>query len=91
MNKSGAHDDRVDSYNVSEVKTRLSEILQRVSEGEKVVLTSRGQPIARVVPIPRKKSILGAGKQDPNINHEVVARDEWWRPMPGDETRDWYK
>jgi prevent-host-death family protein len=81
----------MEAYNVAEAKARLSEILQRVSEGEEVLLTRRGQPIARVIPIAKKTSILGAGKHDPNINHDVVARDDWWKPLRDDETREWYE
>ena len=82
---------RMDSYNVAEAKSRLSEILQRVSEGEEVLLTRRGRPIARVIPIAKKSKILGAGKHDPNINHDVIARDEWWKSIPDDEVRSWYE
>ncbi len=79
------------SYNVAEAKAHLSEILERVSEGEEVLLTRRGQPIARVTPVApvRTSSILGAGKDDPNVNREVIARDEWWKSTPDDETA-WY-
>jgi PIN domain nuclease of toxin-antitoxin system/antitoxin (DNA-binding transcriptional repressor) of toxin-antitoxin stability system len=34
----------MDSYNVAEAKTRLSEVLQRVSEGEEVLLTGAAGP-----------------------------------------------
>jgi prevent-host-death family protein len=38
---------------VRELKSRLSEYLRRVTDGEEVVVTSRGQPVARLMP-PRK-------------------------------------
>ena len=79
------------SYNVAEAKTHLSEILQRVSEGEEILLTRRGRPIARVIPAARTSNILGAGKHDPNINLDIIARDDWWKPMPDNETRTWYE
>ena len=76
------------SCNVAEVKTRLSEILRRVSEGQEILLTRRGRPIARLIPVAtRTSNILGAGKHDPNINFDVIARNEWWKSMPDDETR----
>ena len=78
------------SYNVAEAKTRLSEILQRVSEGEEVLLTRRGRPIARVVPAARTSNILGVGRHDPNLNFEVIARDDWWQATE-DEARAWYE
>ena len=80
------------SYNVAEAKTRLSEILRRVSAGEEILLTRRGRPIARLIPVAtRISNILGAGKHNPNINFDVIARDEWWKSMPDEETRTWYE
>jgi prevent-host-death family protein len=38
---------------VSEVKAELSKYLARVKRGEEVVITERGRPIAKLVPIPR--------------------------------------
>jgi prevent-host-death family protein len=34
-----------------EAKNKLSEILQRVERGEEVVITRRGKPVAKLVPI----------------------------------------
>ena len=80
------------SYNVGEAKTKLSEILQQVAEGEEVLLTKRGRPVARVIPAAaRATSILGAGQNDPNINLDVIARDNWWKPMAADEAEAWYE
>lgn len=36
---------------VTEVKARLSEYLRRVRGGEEVVVTDRGRPVARIVPV----------------------------------------
>jgi prevent-host-death family protein len=36
---------------VFEAKTRLSELLERAERGEEIVITRRGQPIARLAPI----------------------------------------
>lgn len=37
---------------VSEVKAELSKYLARVKRGEEVVITERGRPVAKLVPIP---------------------------------------
>lgn len=83
----------MEKYNVAEAKSRLSEILERVSQGEEILLMRRGRPVARVSPAGEGvgKSILGAGRHDPNINHDVIADDEWWRPMGDDESKAWYE
>jgi prevent-host-death family protein len=78
------------SYSVAEAKVRLSEILEEVSSGKEVVLTKRGKPVARVIPMERT-SILGDGEHDGNINTPVLERDTWWKPMSGAEARHWYR
>jgi hypothetical protein len=47
--------------------------------------------LSRILQLAKRSTILGAGKVDPNINHNVIARDEWWRPIWDDETRSWYE
>ena len=42
---------------VSEVKARLSEYLSQVKAGMEVLITDRGKPVARLVPISRHKGI----------------------------------
>ncbi len=41
------------SAKVSELKASLSKYLARVKAGEEVVVTERGKPVAKLVPIPR--------------------------------------
>jgi prevent-host-death family protein len=81
------------SFNVADAKARLSEILERVAQGEEILLTRRGKPIARVLPAAGQTTanILGAGAHDPNINLEVLARDQWWKPLSDEESRAWYE
>ena len=81
------------SYNVAEAKARLSEILERVSEGEEILLMRRGKPVARIIPAVARTggSILGAGAHDPNIHLQVLAHDEWWKAMPEEEAQPWYE
>jgi prevent-host-death family protein len=40
---------------VSELKARLSEYLNQVKAGMEVLITDRGKPVARLVPISRSK------------------------------------
>lgn len=39
---------------VRESKARMSELLAKAGEGEEVIITVRGQPTARIVPIKKK-------------------------------------
>ena len=74
---------------VSELKARLSEYLTHVKSGIEVLITDRGKPVARLVPISRSKDIkeslsrmekqglirLGTGK---------LPKDFWKMPRPDD-------
>jgi prevent-host-death family protein len=48
------------AYNVHEAKTSLSKLLERVEEGEEVVIARHGTPVAKLVPVLRKKRVLGS-------------------------------
>ncbi len=82
----------MDAYNVAEAKAHLSELLERVAEGEEILLTRRGKPIARLVPARSEAShILGAGTHDPNIDSATLNRNTWWKPLVEEETEPWYE
>ncbi len=40
----------MDTVGAFEAKTRLSELLERASRGETIVITKHGHPVARLVP-----------------------------------------
>jgi prevent-host-death family protein len=42
------------TYNVHEAKTNLSRLLKQVADGEEIVIAKDGEPVARLVPVPRK-------------------------------------
>jgi prevent-host-death family protein len=49
----------MENVGVRELKDRLSHYLRTVRQGESVVVTIRGKPVARLVPIsPRGKAVL---------------------------------
>jgi prevent-host-death family protein len=65
---------------VRELKSRLSEYLRKVAEGEEVVVTSRGKAVARLV-APRS-----ARRSRPSKEEEAVATlrsQPWIRPGKG--------
>ena len=46
--------------NIHEAKTQLSALLQRVADGEEIVIARAGKPVARLVPIGRRpRRVLG--------------------------------
>lgn len=52
--------------NIHEAKTHLSRYIEKVREGEKIILCKNGTPVAQIIPFPRrqknKKAIYGLGK-----------------------------
>ncbi len=78
------------SATVSKLKATLSEHLARVKAGEEVIITERGKPIAKIVPIgPDQAAVpahllelaraglvrLGSGK---------ISKEFWKLPRPAD-------
>lgn len=76
---------KVSSYNVHEAKTQFSRLLNLVLEGETVVITRNGVAVAELIPARVRSFPLGAGRNDPTINREALASDEWSHPMNDDE------
>lgn len=44
----------MDSIGAFEAKTQFSQLLERVERGEQIVITKRGTPVARLVPVGRR-------------------------------------
>jgi prevent-host-death family protein len=42
------------SVGIREAKINLSKLLKRVMQGQEVVITDRGKPVGKVVPIPKE-------------------------------------
>lgn len=68
-------------FNVHEAKTHLSRLLDRVAEGEEVIIAKSGRPVAKLVPVgtePRKPGRLkgririGADFDEP-LSGEIMA------------------
>lgn len=49
---------------VSKLKATLSEYLAKVKAGEEVMITERGKPIAKIVPLPKNGSSLSPHLQE---------------------------
>lgn len=62
---------------VHKAKTELSKLLRRVAMGEEIIITSNGDPVAKLVAVPRKgKRVLGG---DEGI---VEIADDFDDPLP---------
>jgi len=74
-----------------ELRNRTADVLRRVEAGEQVTITSRGRPVAELIPIRavRRRPIpraelarrLGVAQADPGLREEL-------RVLAGDTTED---
>jgi prevent-host-death family protein len=72
--------------NVHEAKTRLSQLLEMVENGETVVIARHGIPVAQLVAAHRKQGFpFGIGVGDPLLTEGGDA----WRAMTDREVEDW--
>ena len=72
--------------NVHEAKTHLSRVLERVTQGEEIILARNGKPIARLVPIAEERRKPGRLKGRIRIgrNFDDPLPDSIGRAFAGD-------
>lgn len=68
------------AVNTHEAKTHFSRLLKRVALGEEITIASRGEPIARLVPIPATESRRELGI----YRGQFVVPDDFDAPLPDD-------
>ena len=61
----------MESVGIYEARTRLSELIDKVSEGKEVTITRHGVPVARIVPVDGEKKIA--------IRDAIAAMEEFGR------------
>lgn len=77
---------------VSKLKARLSEHLARVKAGEEVLVTERGKPIAKIVPVPREQAEVSAHVLELaragliKLGTGKLPKGFWKMPRPADPT-----
>lgn len=71
---------------IADLKARLSEYLAKVRTGDEVVITDRGTPIARIVPLSMAGGDWRELERAGLIRRPVRSLDDdfWARPRPGD-------
>jgi prevent-host-death family protein len=69
---------RTMEVNIHQAKTHLSRLLQRVAEGEEVVIARAGEPIARLVRIQPERTTRPLGMD----RGSVVVPDDFNDPLP---------
>ena len=69
--------------NIHEAKTHLSRLLQKVAEGEEVIISRAGVPVAKLMAIPRVQETRPLGI----ARGEIWMSDDFDAPMPEFEAR----
>ena len=66
------------TVNVHEAKTHLSRLLERVSQGEEIVIAKAGRPVARLV------AVRGSGKRrvPGSARGQVKMAEDFDAPLP---------
>jgi prevent-host-death family protein len=68
----------LEQVNMHEAKTHLSKLVERVEEGEEIVISRSGTPAAKLVPVPKK---LGPRKLGGWEGKMKMPSDEEWEAM----------
>ncbi len=78
------------SVSVTEAKAHLSRLLERVRQGESILLLHRGRPIARLEPVDQNASCPDARRFQHLVRSGLLTRateppDPEWLARPGPE------
>jgi prevent-host-death family protein len=72
------------SVGTFEAKTHFAKLIQQVMKGEEILITKRGQPVAKIIPLEKKQNALAAQSAAKRlkllakeIGHSKFDWDEW--------------
>jgi len=68
------------TVNIHEAKTHLSRLIERVSEGEEIVIAKSGKPVARLVPYERPR----VPRQPGSMRDKLQVADDFDAPLPSE-------
>jgi prevent-host-death family protein len=71
--------------NVHEAKTHLSRLLDRVQQGEEIILAKAGKPYARLVPLESMPPTREPGL----LRGRIEMDDSFFDELPEEELRAW--
>lgn len=65
-----------EQFKIHDAKTNLSRIIARVEQGEEIVISRAGTPVAKVVPLSRRVNRTGCG----SLRGRVELSADWDSP-----------
>lgn len=72
------------SVNIYNAKTQLSQLINRVEQGEEIVISRNGRPVARLAPLAAMK-----GDRTPGLLKGRIAIKAGFDDMTEQDERDW--
>ena len=72
-------------YNVNQVKTHLSKILQQVESGDDIVVARYNQPVARIIPYQDKE----VKRQFGSLKNVFKFDESFFEQLPKSELSAW--
>jgi prevent-host-death family protein len=66
-------DDAAAQFNIHDAKTNLSRIIERVEQGEEIIISRAGKPVAKLVPLVRTVNRTGRG----SLRGKLVLAEDW--------------
>lgn len=77
----------MDTINLYEAKTHLSELVERAAQGEEIIIAKAGRPLARLVPFTRRSALrplgLFAGQVEMGADFDDPLPDGFQQPFVG--------
>jgi prevent-host-death family protein len=68
----------VETVNLYEAKTNLSQLVERAAGGEEIIIAKAGRPLARLVPLNKRRGPRPLGL----FKDEIAMRDDFDAPLP---------
>jgi prevent-host-death family protein len=70
----------MDTVNLYDAKTNLSQLVERAARGEEIIIAKAGRPLARLVPLAQRTAPRPLGL----FADEVRLHDDFDAPLPED-------
>ena len=65
--------DAAAQFNIHDAKTQLSRIIERVEQGEEIIISRAGSPVAKVIPLAGQVKRGGRG----SLRGRIVLAPDW--------------
>jgi prevent-host-death family protein len=70
---------------IREAKANLSKLIEKACRGEEIMIARGSKPVARLVPIKKKKSRRELGI----LKGKLIVGPEFFEPLPSEELESW--